>query len=276
MNLNWIESIVYGFISGMAEFLPISSKAHQMILLHLCGADVVDPVRDLFVHVALFLSLYTSLKPTFDNMRREIGQRSGRRNHTYVSRDQYDTHLIKNAVFPMLIGLFLISYIFKPESSLLATSAFFLVNGILIFLPVRMMQGNKDARSMSVFDSILLGVFGALSAFPGISRIGCTTSVAVSRGASRQNALHWAFLLSIPAILALSCFDVFGIITYAQIIPFWNSFLTYILSAIFAYLGGYIGIGLMKFLTVRVGFSGFAYYSWGAGLFTFLLYLLVV
>lgn len=276
MNLNWLESIVYGFISGITEFLPISSKAHQMILLHLYGADSIDPVRDLFVHVALLLSLYTGLKPILDNIRRENRQQNGRRIHTYASRNQYDTHLIKNAIFPMLIGMFLVSYIFKSGNSLLLTSAFFLVNGIVIFLPIRMMQGNKDARSMSLFDSVLLGISGALSAFPGISRIGCTTSVAVSRGASRQNALHWAFLLSIPAIVALCCFDFIEIITCAENIPFGNSFLTYILSAIFAYAGGFLGIGLMKFLTVRVGFSGFAYYSWGAGLFTFLLYLLVV
>lgn len=276
MNLNWFESIIYGFISGISEFLPISSNAHQILLMHIYGTDAIDPVRDLFVHIALLLALYASLKPAIDNMRRERQPHSARRHRTNPSRIAYDTYLVRNAIFPMLIGMLLLSYIFKPANSLLLTAVFFLLNGFIIFIPERMIQGNKDARSMSVFDSILFGVCGAMSTFPGLSRIGCMTAVAIGRGASRQNALNWAFLLSIPAIFALICFDFFEIITCAVSIPFWNSFLTYILSAIFAYVGGYLGIGFMKFLTVRVGFSGFSYYSWGAGLFTFLLYLLVV
>lgn len=276
MSLNWLESILYGLISGITEFMPISSKAHQTVWLHLCGADAMDPVRNLLVHIALFFSLYTNLRATLDNLRREGRLRSVRKNYPYRSRSLYDLRLVKNASLPMLIGLLVFTYAFKADGNLLLTAGFLVLNGIMIFLPERMMQGNKDANAMSLFDSMLLGVSGALAAFPGLSRIGCTTSVAIARGASRQNALHWALLLSIPALVVLVGLDLLEIITFAGSIPFWQSFPTYILSALFAYVGGYLGIGIMKFLTVRVGFSGFAYYSWGAGLFTFLLYLTVV
>lgn len=276
MNLNWLESIFYGLISGIAEFMPISSKAHQSVWLHLCGSDMMDPVRNLLVHVGLFLALYANLKTTLDNLRRDGRLRAGKRNYPYRSRGLYDVRLVKNASLPMLIGLLVFTYAFKAEENLLLTAIFFVLNGIIIFLPGRMLQGNKDANSMSFFDSILLGVSGALSAFPGLSRIGCTTSTAIARGASRQNASYWALLLSIPALIILIGLDLLGIITFAASIPFWQSFPSYILSALFAYIGGYLGIRIMKFLSVRVGFSGFAYYSWGAGLFTFLLYLTVV
>ena len=129
---------------------------------------------------------------------------------------------------------------------------------------------------MSLLDSYLIGIAGALSAFPGISRIGSSTSVAYARGAVRQNALNWALLLSIPALVALMGMDILNIITNISAVNFWSSFLYYILAAGSTYIGGCFGILLMKFLTVRTGFSGFSYYSWGAALFTFILYLTVV
>ena len=50
MHMNWIESIIYGLISGAAEFLPISSKAHQDLSMLLFGISQTDPVRDFVVH----------------------------------------------------------------------------------------------------------------------------------------------------------------------------------------------------------------------------------
>lgn len=276
MNLNWLESIIYGLFSGISEFMPISSSAHQAILLHLFGADGRDPIRDLIVHISLLIAVYTSLKTTLDTLYRENSQRSHMPKLTYVVRTYYDIHLVKNAIIPMVIGLFLITYTFRSSDNLLTMSLLLILNGIVLFLPERMMQGNKDAHSMSLLDSVLLSVSGALSALPGLSRIGCMTSISMIRGANRQNALYWALLLSIPAIAALICLDFLGIITLGERIPFFSNFFMYILSAIFAYIGSYLGIRLMRFLAASTGYSCFAYYSWGTGLFTFLVYLTVV
>ena len=129
---------------------------------------------------------------------------------------------------------------------------------------------------MSLLDSFLIGIAGSFSAFPGISRIGSTALAASARGADRQNTLNWALLLSIPALITHMGLDVFSMVANINAVNFWSSFFSYILAAAGTYIGGYFGILLMKFLTVRTGFSGFSYYSWGAALFTFILYLTVV
>ena len=37
MKLSWLESLIYGVISGLTEFLPVSSVAHQAIVLRQSG-----------------------------------------------------------------------------------------------------------------------------------------------------------------------------------------------------------------------------------------------
>ena len=46
-----------------------------------------------------------------------------------------------------------------------------LLVGVLLFLPQYIRSGNKDGRTLSRFDGVLMGIAGAFSVFPGISRI---------------------------------------------------------------------------------------------------------
>ena len=273
--MNWLESLIYGFISGMAEFLPISSQAHQKLLLHFFGETHPDPVRDLLVHIALVISVYIGCRSLIDQIRREQRQRSSsvRTRNTNILMD---ARLVKNAAIPMLAGMLILSYIFNTDLSLLGTAGFLLINGLVLFASGRMMQGNKDVRSMTYWDSLLMGLSATFSAFPGVSRVACSTTASISRGAQRQNALNWALLLSIPALIALGCMDVLKIFSgeYGNI-SFWGDFFGYILSAFSAYIGGVYSIKLVGFFAVNVGFSGFSYYCWGASLFSFLMYLTI-
>ena len=276
MNMSWLESIIYGLVSGFAEFLPISSHAHQTILMHLFGTQARDPVRDFVVHLAILIGLYYGCKPMIEHLRRELNHTS--RSHSDYgrsTRSQLDARFVKNAAIAMLLGILLITYVFSIETNLLSAAGFLLINGIILFASGRMMQGNKDVRSMTYLDSLLIGTIASLSAFSGISRVGCVTSAAIARGADRQNSLKWAFLISVPALLLLMVLDVFQMFAGEVVINFWGSFFTYLLSAGAAYIGGFYSIKFMKFLTVKVGFSGFSYYCWGASLFSFLLYLTV-
>lgn len=277
MNMSWFESLIYGLVSGFTEFLPISSHAHQRLLMQIFGTQHRDPVQDLFVHFAMLMALYSGCRAMIDHLRRERKLRThNRRGSSQSTRILLDERFIKNAAVPMLIGILVFSYVCKTDTDLLSAAVFFLINGVILFASGRMMQGNKDVRSMSYLDSLLIGGFTSLSAFTGISRICCTTSAAIGRGASRQNALNWAWLLSVPALVLLIGIDILKIISGGIIFSFWSNFLAYLLSAVGTYVAGYYSVKLMKFLAVRVGFSGFSYYCWGASLFSFLLYLTVV
>ncbi len=277
MSMNIFESIVYGIVSGFAEFLPVSSQAHQQLLYQLFGIYTPDPVRDLFVHLAIFLGLFSACRSMIDHLRRERRQQLHNRYRTVrTSRIIMDERFVKNAALPMLIGYIILYYTFRSGTNLLVSALFLLLNGLILFVSGRMLQGNKDIRSMTYLDSLLIGLSGAFSSFSGISRIGCIATVSAARGADRQHALNWALMLSMPALILLSGLDIIRLFSDGGSVAFWINFIPYLFSAVSAYLGAYYSIRLMRFLSVRTGYSGFSYYCWGAALFSFLIYLTVV
>ena len=58
--MGWLETIIYALISGIAEFLPVSSVAHQSILLKLFGCTENMAALNFTVHLGALAALYIS------------------------------------------------------------------------------------------------------------------------------------------------------------------------------------------------------------------------
>lgn len=265
-----LQSILYGLISGLSEFMPVSSNAHQVFLREIFGAPK-DPVMDMLVHIAVIASLFFGARNLLETYQRE--RRTVSRGTLSRSTRGYLYRFVQTAGVVLLVFLIVLTYVGAKDYSYLQIALFCLINGIILFVPGRMLQGNKDARHMSTVDSGLFGFFGAISVFPGFSRVGVSTAYAVARGADRQQSLNWALLLSVPALVVMALIDFIAIFTSAQAVTF-ITVLGYLFAMTSAFLGGYYSISIMKFLAVKVGFSAFAYYSWGMALFSFILYLI--
>jgi len=270
-----IESMIYGFISGLTEFLPVSSQAHQAMLFRMFGIDRRDPIQDMLVHIAILFALFVGCKGLFLRIRRENKlAANARRSRIYELKTMYDLRLVKTAAIPLLLGLFLYIATEKMEMQLLYIALFFVINGIILIIPEYLRQGNKEASAMTGMDAIMIGVFGALSSLPGISRVGAVHSFAVIRGADQQHAVNWAYMLSIPALLLVLLFDIIHLISYGIGTVSFMVTLGYLMSAAAAFVGGYFSIIFARRLIMRSGFTGFAYYSWGTALFSFIIYLI--
>lgn len=274
--MNVLENIIYGIISGFSEFLPISSLGHQQLLKLFFGGSSPEPLRDIFVHIAFLVAVLLSCGTYIENLRREIQQkqrigkrRSGQRERRFF----YDTALLRGTTLIMLLGMVVLRIIFRASLSLSWIAFGFLLNGIMVFIPEYLPHGNKDARSMSGFDSLLLGLGSALSVLPGFSRVGIFLSAAVFRGADKVKAYNWALVLTIPSVLIFLIFDIITVFQFGLGMAGFISFLGYLLSGIFAFVSSLAGIYLIRFMLVRSGFAGFAFYCWGAAFLSFLLHL---
>lgn len=273
--MSLLDSIIYGLISGLAELLPVSALSHQTLLLRLMGETQRDPIRDLLIHIAVILALITACRPMLSRLQRERRiVHSKRRGIGHTANGLYDLRLIKTAAVPLIICSLLTVSTNKLGNSLIYIALFSLINGLILIAPEYMRSGNKDARSMTGLDGIIFGLCGALSVFPGISRIACLHTYASARGVSKQHGLNWALLLSIPALVLYCAIDILGVFTVTLNTISFSIFAGYIFSALSAFLGGYAAITIAQFLTVRTGFSGFAYYSLGLSFFSMILYLI--
>lgn len=272
-----VESILYGFVSGVTEFLPVSARAHQALLRYLFGVSTRVSLQDILVHIGVVLSIIIACRENLTRLFQE--QRSSSRSRrgrprSLDTRSYYDLRLLKTATLPLLAGMLLYAVGVKLEGSLIALMILMSVNGVVLLMAEHTRRGNRDSRTMNGLDGIVMGIAGATSVFPGISRTAMITSYATARGANGSSAANWAILLCIPATLFSVCYDVFliiggGIGAVSAIV-----FAGYMLSGVAAFCGGYIGISILRLMAAHTGVSNFAYYAFGCAMFTFLLYLL--
>lgn len=269
--MNWIQGILLGLITGISEFFPISAPAHRELMKHLTGVSGKDPVLELLCSLAALVALFTVNRGLFETIRRDHLQMQLRSRS--ARRGSRDLQVVRNAVVPMLIGYILLTYVTGSTITLPFISLFLLLNGVVLFIPSRLLQGNKDARSMSGLDSLLIGLTGALSSFTGLSRIALQTSVARIRGADSSNAVNWSLLLSIPALILSCIISLLSVFTGLGTIHFSCGVFTYILIFFSAFTGSILSAFFIKILATKNSLSLFAYYCWGAALFTFIIYL---
>lgn len=270
--MNWIEILLLGLVSGLSEFVPISSGGHQRLMLHLFGKTQMDPLCHLILMAGVLMAVLTACSGLIRRLMAEQAiARRKRKHRTYGSR-YYDYRIVKTAVWPLAI-VYTVCSLFRISISLPGLALTFLINGILLFVTGNMRQGNKDSRRMASLDSTLMGLFGGASAVAGISLVGTVSSVAVARGAQRQSALNWALSICVPALLIRMSIDLLFILIGGTTLSF-AGFLWSIGGAVFAFIGGRISIRLVRFVVSRSGLSGFAYYVWGAAILTFILFLI--
>lgn len=271
-----IENILYGFVSGLTEFLPVSGRGHQTLLHYLFGVGTRLSLQDLLVHIGILFSVFISCRDHIARLRWEQQTASTvRRNKSrrMDSNSHYDLCLLKSSIAPMLLATILFNILFKTENSLLSLMWLLILNGVILLIAEHTRQGNRDARTMTGFDGIIIGFSTAVSALPGLSGTGMTLSYTTGRGTDIQKATTWAILLVIPATTFAICGDLFyifgngfGAVSFIMIVGS-------ILSGIAAFCGGFVGISVLRLLAANSGAFQFSYYSFGLALLSFILYL---
>ena len=275
--MRFLESLLYGLFSGLAEFLPVSTPAHQALCMQLFGARQREPLRDLFVHIALMVALLHAAKSLFSRVKREKllkthASHSKLRHAT--GKTLLDLRVVRTAALPMMLMLLFYIGTGRWEAKPPVVAVFMIINGIILIIPEYMRHGNKDARSFSAAESVIMGVASGLSVFPGISRVGGCISASAACGADRQTGVNWALMLAVPALGLYMGVDIINMFVIGFGGLTFLGFLGYLVSAIMAYLSGYFSVLMLRFLADKAGYSAFAFYSWGAALFMFVLYLI--
>ena len=277
MDLNWMESVIYGFLSGLMDIVPLSAQAHRILLMKFFGISGGTDVMRLAVHIGVFGGLYYSCQSQIVRINRaralaRVPKR--RRKRPLDTRSLMDWSMLKTMLIPMVIGLFLYKYNTAMRDNLLLVAIFLLVNGIILYVPQFLPGSNRDSRTLTRLEGFLMGLGATASTLPGISAVGAAVSIGSVCGVERGFCLSMALMMNLALNLGLAIVDVFTLFTNGLGVFSFGILIRYLATGLTAFGGCLLGIKIMRILSGNHGYSGFAFYCVGLSLFTFILNLM--
>jgi undecaprenyl-diphosphatase len=208
---------LFGIVQGIAEFLPISSSGHLVLLHDVLGvAPGGSTVAfDVALHwgtlVALLVYFARDLRALIASFFRSLTKAPSRWN----ADARLSWYIALGTIPAVFVGLLLTETGFEEvlRTPLLVSLALLAVGAVFLAVEARY-RGTKELKDITLRIALIIGVAQAVALFPGVSRSGITIITAMALGLTRPAGARFSFLLSIPAVLGagvLTLPDLLGI-----------------------------------------------------------------
>jgi undecaprenyl-diphosphatase len=261
------NAVLLGLVQGIAEFLPISSSGHLSIVNNLFkmsneGHVFFDVLLHLGTLASIFIVYWQELKEMFYEVISfaNLGPLAGQ------PREHYPMARMFLMIIFATLPLFLILPINDMVESLYYQNVFIgvalILTGCMLYVSDKMKPGNKTERSMTILDALIIGLCQCVATIPGLSRSGTTITAGIATGLRRDFAVKFSFLLSIPAVLGA---NILSLVDAVQEGIVWSEVPAYLIGMLVAMIAGIISINLIKYISNKGKFGGFAYYCWVMG-----------
>ena len=271
--MDWLVTILYGFFTGFGQLLPVSVSAHDYFLTQITRFDPEQPLLLLWIHLATFGALFLFYRRRAAHILRQIRIRDSRRPADMGA--VLDGQVVRSMLLPAILGLVFAGWLRRQFGTLPSTVFWLILSGAAIYIPHFLPTGNRDSNHISRLEAMLFGLLSAVSAIPGLSRLGAILSFGSLRGCSRTYLMDVVMLMLLPLLLVQILLDLIALMLSglaALSLLYW---LRCVLAGVAAFGGACLGIGCMRFLAVERGYTAFAYFNWGLGIFGFILYLMI-
>ena len=196
-----IQSLLLGVLQGVAEFLPISSSGHLVLLRRLMNLGDVPLLYDVLLHVSTLIVVIiifrSRIGAIFAAIWRALQSRTGSGDRENLRLTLY---ILIATVVTGAVGFALSRFddLFFNRPRLV--SVLFLVTALFL-ISTLLRRGQRDYFQIGFLGALAVGLAQGVGVLPGISRAGITISVALLLGLDRQRAGEFSFLIAIPAIL---------------------------------------------------------------------------
>lgn len=209
----FLSILLLSVVQGFAEFLPISSSGHLVLLHQLIALPGVDTLSfDVALHwgtlIALIIAFWPDILRLLAGWRRSLRARSVKDNPD----GRLAWLLLLGTVPAVVVGE--IIHVTVGEDAIrqpwVVVSAL-VVGGIVLLFADRFGRHDRTIQDVTVRDALLIGTLQTLAFIPGISRSGATIITALLLSMKRGAAVRFAFLLSIPVIVLAGIKQGFGL-----------------------------------------------------------------
>lgn len=196
--MDHIQFIVLGLIQGVAEFLPISSSAHLILVPEFFGWEDQGLAIDLAAHVGTLTAVVSYFRRELRAMLTGwVGSR-----FSFNNRQSLYVWYIAFATLPAAVGGLLLGGLventLRSPLVIAVTTVFY---GILLGWADHYGRRNRHEEDIRWRDVIIIGLAQVLALVPGTSRSGITMTAGLLLGLDRLAASRFSFMLSIPVTL---------------------------------------------------------------------------
>lgn len=186
--MNYLLAILAGFVQGLTEFLPISSTGHLIIfenLFHISQQEF-GLAFDASLHLGTLLAVSTFFYKDYLKI--------------LNPKNPLLLKLIIGTIPAVAAGLLFENYIETNLRQVWLVGSFLIIYSLVLYQADRFGKQNKDGKSLTLLQSLAIGIFQAIALIPGVSRSGSTISAGLFLGLKRQDAARFAFMLSGPIV----------------------------------------------------------------------------
>lgn len=199
-----VRAVLLGLVQGLAEFLPISSSGHLILVPALFGWEDQGLAYDVGLHGGTLLALLAYFWRDWYIMFR-TGISDLLRHGTRVAAWRTDTRLLwllaLGSVPAAVVGLLFNDWIEANVRQPWLVAIMLASMGTIMLLADRLAANRRTIPSVGLVDALAIGIGQAFALIPGVSRSGATVTVGLARGLRREDAVRFAFLLGTPAFV---------------------------------------------------------------------------
>ena len=247
-----LQGIILGIIQGLTEFLPVSSSGHLVLFQRVFGLKEGVLTFDVAVHLATLISVAAVLRGDIAAiLKKPFGK--------------LPLLVIAGTIPTLFIGAVFGGLFKKLFESGISLGFEFILTGLVLLYADRVRGRNKGIDEMKYSDAGIIGIAQGIAILPAVSRSGFTIAGALLRGLSKETALKFSFLMSMPAILAATAKDMYdylgaggGFANGPEIWPLLAGMLA-------AAVSGYFAVRFMLKVFSKASLKVFSYYVFALG-----------
>lgn len=241
------QAIVLGLVQGFAEFLPISSSGHLILLSNWFG------IEDNVIFYSVMLHLGT-LVPVIIVLWKQILE-------IFKKPFKLFGCLVLATIPAGIIGIifskvFDLDLLFSQNIWLLSIS-FLFTAGEMLFSEI-WAKKHQMANQINTKTAFIMGCGQAVGVFPGISRSGSTLTAGNLAKIDKNENANFTFLMSIPIILAAVLMEGLDFVQSGGGVGI--DFLPLALGVLTAMISGYIAIKFMLKIIKKANYKWFSAY----------------
>ncbi|GAE95280.1 undecaprenyl-diphosphatase [Gracilibacillus boraciitolerans JCM 21714] len=246
-------AFILGIVEGLAEFLPVSSTGHLILVGHLLGfederAKTFEIVIQLGAILAITI-LYRERLVSLFNIK-PILNKEKKFNAIHIVLGVFPPAIIAGLLLHDVIK----TYLFRPNTVVIG-----LIAGAILMIIAERKKSEPTSYSLDDLtyrQALTIGLFQCLAVYPGFSRAGSTISGGLLSKASYKASSEFSFLIALPVMVGATGLDLlknWNHLSVSDIPMFLVGFITSFVVAMLAV------VTFLKWLEI-LGLTPFAYY----------------